>query len=100
MLSYLSLAYFNSGQQQKAEDILEELEKLYVQGTQGSPAFFAAHVYSGMNQVDAAFVWLEKAFEAHELEMIWLKSEPQFKNLHDYPKYEDLLKRVGFEVSD
>lgn len=48
MLSNLSLAYFNSGQQQKSEDILAELENLYIDGNQGSPAFFAAQIYWGI----------------------------------------------------
>jgi len=52
-------------------------------------------VYAQMGEIDLAFEWLEKAYEAHELEMIWLKSEPQFTNLHGDPRYEEMLDKVG-----
>ena len=55
-----------------------ESNSLYILGNQGSPAFFAAQTYAEINQAVPTFEWLDKAYEAHELEMIWLKSEPQF----------------------
>jgi serine/threonine-protein kinase len=62
----------------------------------GSPEYFTALFYSGTGQKEEALVWLEKAYDSHDTELTWLKVDPMFKSLHGDPRYEDLLKRVGF----
>ena len=49
-----------------------------------------------MGENELAIQWLEKAYEAHEIEMVWLKVEPSFKSLYGDPRYQDLLRKVGF----
>ena len=95
-LGDLAIAYFKSGQPEKAEKIIEELKTLESKGSQGSPSFFLAQIHAGIEQPELAFEWLEKSYEAHEVEMIWLKIEPQFNSIRNDPRFIDLLKRVGF----
>jgi len=95
-LGDLGVAYFVSGQPEKAEQIIEELKSLELKGSQGSPSFFLAQIYAGIGETELAFVWLEKSYQAHEVEMIWLKIEPQFNSIRKDPRFSDLLKRVGF----
>jgi len=49
-------------------------------------------------EVESALKWLEKSYQDHELEMIWLYADPQFENLQENEQYQDLLRRVGFDV--
>ena len=43
----------------------------------------------------AAFEWLEKAFQAHELFLTELKVHPLFVVLRDDARFDDLVKRIG-----
>ena len=62
----------------------------------GSPAMFAAMIYAEMGETDLAFAYLDKGYEAHEVEMYWLKVQPPFKPLYDDPRWQDILDKVGF----
>jgi len=62
----------------------------------GSPAFNIAMIYSAMGEKDLAFQWLDQSFEDHEVEMHWLKVEPPFEPLHDDPRWQVMLDKVGF----
>ena len=53
-------------------------------------------VYASMNEVEEAFKWLDKAYRDHEIEMYWLKVEPEFKTLYNDPRLQEMLDKVGF----
>jgi thiamine kinase-like enzyme len=53
-------------------------------------------IYSATGQTERAFQWLHKAYNDHEVEMYWLKVEPLFKPLHNDPRFQNLLKKIGF----
>jgi tetratricopeptide (TPR) repeat protein len=46
---------------------------------------------------DAAFRWLERAYEMHDSEVFNLKVEPRFDSLRSDPRYQELLHRIGLE---
>jgi len=95
-LGDLAIAYFKSGQPEKSNEIIEELKSIESKGPQGSPSFFLAQIYAGIGELELAFEWLEKSYEAHEVEMIWLKIEPQFNSLRHDPQWQGMLDKVGF----
>ena len=55
-----------------------------------------AMIYYGLGERDQTFVWLERAYQQREPRMVFLKVEPKWNNLHDDPRFQDLLRRVGF----
>jgi len=99
MLAWLAAAYAKNGQENKAVELLNELKEIREQSLAGSPAFYIAVIYSALDEKNLAFQWLEQAYEDHDMEMVWLKTEPQLYPLNDDPRFQDLLKRVGFDVS-
>jgi len=52
-------------------------------------------LYARLGEKDAAFEWLEKAYTAHDDEMVRLKEDLGFDNLRSDARYADLLRRVG-----
>jgi serine/threonine protein kinase len=52
--------------------------------------------YALLGDKDNAFVWLEKAYEQRASELIFLKVNREWENLHSDPRYTDLLRRIGF----
>jgi serine/threonine-protein kinase len=91
----LAYAYAKSSKTAEANQLLKELLKLskykYVSG------YHIAAIYSGLNQIDSAFTWLEKAIEERSASAIVLKVDPMFKNLHNDSRFNNMLKRIGLE---
>jgi TolB-like protein len=96
----LALAYFKTNNIQKAGTILSQLEKESSEAMGGSPEYFIGWYYSGIGEVDSAFLWLEKAFNKKSPEFPWLKIDPVFKNLKEDPRYWDLYARTGHKAYD
>lgn len=96
MLGWMGAAYARNGKQEKSLALIEELKAKREQSDAGSTAFFIAIIYSALDDKAAALQWLQDAYEHHEMEMPWLKSEPQFNALHDEPAFQGLLKKIGF----
>lgn len=94
--SFLAIAYAKNGAQQKALELVEELKQLAQKKVVGSPEYSVGLYYSGTDQKEEALYWLERAYASHDTELYWLKAEPMFKSLHGDPRYEDLLRKIGF----
>jgi len=59
-----------------------------------SPHWVAA-TYAGIHDMDKAFEWLDKAFEARFGPLIYLKVNPIWDPMGSDPRFADRLKRVG-----
>ena len=89
----LGLAYATGGRRADALSILEELKRERNQG-HISP-FSIALVHEGLGDFDAAFEWLEKAYEEHDAMLPMLNARPKSDPLRADPRAQDLLKRIG-----
>jgi TolB-like protein/Tfp pilus assembly protein PilF len=54
-----------------------------------------AQVYSFRGEVDNAFDWLDQAYDSRDGGLIFLLLQPLFANLHDDPRWEPLLDKIG-----
>jgi len=95
-LGLLAIAYFHEGDQKKFDELLQELTSESEESSAGSPSFYLAMIYAQIGEIDTSFEWLDKAYEDHEVEMYWLKVEPPFEPLHDDPRWQVMLDKVGF----
>lgn len=59
-----------------------------------SPIKFAT-LHALLNEKDAAFSWLEKAFAEESSRLSDLKSDADFDNLHADPRFAELVRRIG-----
>jgi serine/threonine protein kinase/TolB-like protein/Tfp pilus assembly protein PilF len=55
-----------------------------------------AENYALWGDKDNAFLWLEKAYQQHASELIFLKADPEWDSLRSDPRYADLIRRIGF----
>ncbi|MGA9772134.1 MAG: FlgO family outer membrane protein [Blastocatellia bacterium] len=60
-----------------------------------SPYSIAA-LYAEVDEKDASFEWLERAFRERDSDMASLKVDPAFDSLHSDARYFNLLRRIGF----
>jgi TolB-like protein/tetratricopeptide (TPR) repeat protein len=96
-LGYLGIAYFKTGRKSRTTEFLNELSSKSLKPSVGSSSYFAAAVYTAMSETDKALQLLQKAYTNHEVEMVWLKVDPLFRTLHGDPRFENLLRKIGFE---
>ena len=93
----LAQAYAKSGQPEKAREILKRLEagKEYV-----SPVGLA-YIHAALGEREQALALLERAFTAHDQELVWLGLETRFNpDLRSDPRFGELIRRVGLPTAD
>ena len=59
-------------------------------------SYVVAKAYVELGEKDKAFAELNKAYENRESPLQWLKVEPQLDPLRSDPRFQALLKKVGF----
>jgi len=93
-LSNLAVAYFKSGQQTEAQELLAELEVMAAT-EYFSPALLSA-VYFAAGDADRGFASLQHAVDAKVRDVIFLRVDRMLDGRRDDPRYLDLLRSVGF----
>ena len=87
----LSLAFHDLGQAGESDAALTALKEGYAD----SAAAFIAEVHAWRGEIDAAFEWLDRAFDESQYmwgSLIW---DPAFKNLHADPRWEVFRTKEG-----
>ena len=56
--------------------------------------YHVAIACNGLDKPSEAIAWLERAFEARDPMMVFLKVEPIWRNLRDTPRFRALLKKM------
>jgi TolB-like protein/DNA-binding winged helix-turn-helix (wHTH) protein/Flp pilus assembly protein TadD len=92
----LAHAYAAIGRTAETQKILRDFQqrstKVYV-----SP-YLIATLYASLGDKDAAFKFLEKAYQEKSLDISWyLKADLRIDNLRSDPRYRNLLSRVGLK---
>jgi TolB-like protein/DNA-binding winged helix-turn-helix (wHTH) protein len=57
---------------------------------------FIAGAYAGLGDKDRAFRWLDQAYQNRDFFMTFLKSDPTMDPLRSDPRFNALLKKMGF----
>jgi eukaryotic-like serine/threonine-protein kinase len=55
-----------------------------------------AIIYNGLGDRDEALGWLQRGYLEREPRMVFLRVEPKWNNLRGDPRFQDLLRRIGF----
>jgi tetratricopeptide (TPR) repeat protein len=119
--STLALIYLMQGDTQKAWDELDlEVDPFYqewtrilalpalgreaeaqrrldafIQEHQSWAPVLIASVYAWWGEADEAFAWLERAFHERDLLLTGLLQDTNLNSLHDDPRWDEMLKRIG-----
>lgn len=92
-LALLGHVYGKLGRRSEAEEVIKELEKRY--GDKQADSRDLVIVYSGLDDKNKAFGWLEKGFADHSVFLAFLKLEPLLEVLHSDARWNGLERRVG-----
>jgi len=96
MKAVIAHAYARAGDRAKARKLLEELLSDSQKALQPivSPHSIA-EIYAALGDIDQAFTWLDKAYDAHDMQMVSLKANPTLDSLRDDSRFIDVIRRVG-----
>jgi len=86
-----SMVHFAAGR--KAESDAQLAEAIRHNGT--SWASEIARVYAFRGEKDHAFEWLDRAYEARDEDLYFMKADPLFKNLEGDPRYKAFLRKMN-----
>jgi len=97
IIIWLSAVLANiDGNGKDSQKYLDQLYQQYNDNTSGSPAWFIALYYCHTKDNKKVFEWLQKSYEHHEVEMLWLREEPLLRPLRTDHRYIKLYNKIGF----
>jgi len=83
-----------SGRTAEARDLLGALEMASRQ--RYVPPYALALVHAGLGDTDAAFEWLDRAYAARDVHLMFLTVDVKWDRYRSDPRFGDLLARCGF----
>jgi adenylate cyclase len=94
----LAITYAKMGRRSDAERVLGEVK------TFAATHYFAgeevASIYVALGDNDAAFQWLERAYNEHSGSLNGIVVRQIFRPLHSDPRFADLLRRIGVDPAE
>jgi TolB-like protein/Flp pilus assembly protein TadD len=85
-----ALTLYALGQRDAADAALADLEKRFV-----DDVFRIAMIHAYRGEIDQSFVWIDRAYAAHDRDLSMIKSEPLARNLRGDPRYDAILKKMN-----
>ena len=93
-ISLMGYLLAKMGRAAEAREVLKTLEGIsrdrYV------PPYAMALVYAGLDEHDPVFEWLDKAYDARDVHLIFLPVDPKWDGYRSDPRFEALLTRCRF----
>ena len=66
-----------------------------IAGYASTNAYQVAEVHAWRREPDAAFDWLERAYEQHDATLVQLKFDPLLRNLHSDARFARMVSKMG-----
>ncbi len=90
----LALAYHALGRKKEADETLKDFTDRY----KNDWCYLIAELHAFRNEKDAAFIWLEKAYNKKDSWLYWLKGDPLLKNLEDDTRHKVFLRKMNLPI--
>jgi adenylate cyclase len=94
-LAVLGHAYASAGRKNQALDIIEQLKERAKR--RYLPSYWIALIYTGLKDKEAAFEWLERAFQERSSWLVWIKVEPRYDFLRADERFASLMKKMNIQ---
>jgi TolB-like protein/DNA-binding SARP family transcriptional activator len=93
-LAFLGWLYGSIGRKADAEDVIRRLDGMEARGASIAP-FLRAEPLLGLGQTGRALDLLEKAYEEHDLNLVWNFTDPILDVLKGEPRFAALKRKLG-----
>jgi tetratricopeptide (TPR) repeat protein len=95
-LSNLAIAKYQSGDEERASQLLDEILAIDVSTYSSYEA--VAQVFITLGDVNSTFVWLERGYNARSRGMIFLNLQTKWDPIRDDLRFQDLLQRMDLDL--
>jgi TolB-like protein/DNA-binding winged helix-turn-helix (wHTH) protein/Tfp pilus assembly protein PilF len=92
-LGELGHIYALQGNRRVAQEIANKLQRRSAQ--QYTDPYYLSKIYIALGEKDAAFAWLQKAYQQHSPGVLALAHDPDYDPVRSDPRFQDLVRRVG-----
>ena len=93
MVASLARSLALNGERSEAEALLRRLETSAAAGRY-VPSYEVGKVHEALGRPDRAMEWLDRAFRERSHSMVFLRVDPQLRNLRSRPDFERLVRQV------
>ena len=93
-LGFMGYAYALNGQRAEAETLLSILQDIAERKYISPYSLLLIHLAIG--PLERVFQLLEQLYQERNDWLVWLKVSPELKNVRNDPRFQDLLRRIGF----
>ena len=93
-LGFMGYAHALNGQRAEAETLLKILEDISQRKYISPYSMLVIHLALG--PLERVFQLLEQLYEEGNDWLVWLKVSPELKGVRNDPRFQDLLRRIGF----
>ena len=90
-LAGVAMAQHTLGHAEESQQALDEEIAKFAQAS----AYQIAEAYAWRGERDRAFEWLDRAYAQRDGGLSFMKCDPLLANLHDDPRYDAMLKKLG-----
>ena len=90
----MAIVHHAAGEFAESDEAMRTLVEKHAAGN----AYQLAEAYSMRGDLDRAFEWLERAIDERDPGVTHAKVNPHFRALRDDPRWEIVLKKIGFDV--
>ncbi len=95
LLGPLARVYAIGGRRAEALRLLQHLMAGKDPGESYTLPVTLAEAYAALGERDEALRWLERAYESHVWEMIFVNTSPEFDPLRTDPRFQELVRHMG-----
>jgi hypothetical protein len=60
------------------------------------PHYYLARDYARLGDHDAALAELNQSYQSHDLEILWILTDPDMDSLRSDPRFQRLINEIGF----
>ena len=93
-LGFMGYAHGLNGQRAEAETLLSILEDI-AQRKYVSP-YSLLLIHLALGPLERVFQLLEQLYDEKNDFLVWFKISPELKSIRKDPRFQDLLRRIGF----
>jgi TolB-like protein len=92
--SGMAYVYGRLGQPDKALQNIDKIRERTEQGLLNNPNYHYAVIYKAMNKEEEMFRYLEAGIKNRDYNLLFIKSDPLFKDYHNHPRFIRLVKHM------
>ncbi len=94
MVAEVARTYALLGREADAERLLHQIQR--DAHDRYTSAYTVAGIYAAMGDKARAFEWLQKAVAERSSDIVYMRDSPDFDNLHDDPRFDEVAQTIGF----